>query len=85
MIITIQPLKRGYAIIVIDTYEYPTFSQYGITKEASEFADEIFSRTGKKPMIKWLSIKHTPMATKKTYPAKKKAVVAKKKAVKKKK
>lgn len=85
MIITIQPLKKGYAISVTDIYFFPDLSQFDVTKEAGKLAEAMFQQTGERPTIKWLSIKHTPMATKKTYPAKRKAVVAKKKVVKKKK
>lgn len=84
MIITIQPLKKGYAIVVTDTYTFPNANQFQITKRADQFAEFAFLQTGERPMIKILPIKHTPMATK-TPPAKKaKALkkLAKKKVVK---
>ena len=79
MIITIQPLKKGYEI-----YEYPDDTQFEITKKADFIANLALFKTGIRPVIRWLPIIHTPMAMKKTYPAKKKAVVKKaKKAIKK--
>lgn len=81
MIITIQPLKKGYEIIATETCTYPDYDQYEITARADLFANLAFLQTGERPTIKILPIQHTPMATKKTYPAKKKAVVAKKKKV----
>ncbi len=81
MIITIQPLKKGYAIVATETYDYPDMNQFEITARADLFANLAFLQTGVRPTIKILPIIHTPMAMKKTYPAKKKAVVAKKKVV----
>ena len=81
MIITIQPLKKGYAISVTDIYFFPDLSQFDVTKEAGKLAEVMFQQTGERPTIKILPIQNQSMATKKTYPAKKK--VAKKKAVKK--
>ena len=78
MIITIQPLKKGYEIIKSEVLVFPSFSQFEITKVASILAELIFKQTGVRPTIKILPIQHTPMAMKKTYPAKKKAVAKKK-------
>jgi hypothetical protein len=86
MIITIQPLKKGYAISVTDIYFFPDLSQFDVTKEAGKLAEVMFQQTGERPTIKILPIQNQSMATKKTYPAKKKGVVSKKavkKAVKK--
>lgn len=82
MIITIQPLKKGYAISVTDIYFFPDLSQFDVTKEAGKLAEAMFQHTGERPTIKMLSIQHAPMATK-TPPAKK-AKVLKKLAKKKK-
>jgi len=91
MIITIQPLpKKGYVICIGHRFAwaFPKYSQYEITKFASELTEDIFKQEGIRPMIKILPIQHTPMATK-TPPAKKakalKKLAKKKKAVKKKK
>lgn len=79
MIITIQPLKKGYAISLIDTYIFPNMNQHEVVQEADKLSDLVFySKTEPRPVIKWLPIQHTPMKTKK-----KKIVAKKKKAVKK--
>ena len=84
MIITIQPLKKGHLVHMIDKYVFEYDTLQDVTKTLGTFSDELHKKTGVRPVIKMLSIKHTPMATKKTYPAKKKAVVKKgKKVVKK--
>ena len=85
MIITIQPLGKGHLVHMIDKYVFEYDTLQDVTKTLGTFSDELHKKTGVRPVIKMLSIKHTPMATKKTYPAKKKAAVAKKKVVKKKK
>ena len=82
MIITIQPLKRGYVIMATETYTYPDTDQSGITRKADAIAKLALLQMGVLPVIKWLPIIKPTMATKKTYPAKKKAVVAKKKLLK---
>lgn len=65
MIITIQPLKKGYEIIKSEVLVFPSFSQFEITKVASILAELIFKQTGVRPTIKILPIQHTPMAMKK--------------------
>ena len=65
MIITIQPLNKGYAINLTDIYLYPNMTQHEITEEATKFVKLVNFRTGKKHVIKWLPIQHTPMKTKK--------------------
>lgn len=82
MIITIQPLKKGYAISVTDIYFFPDLSQFDVTKEAGKLAEAMFQQTGERPTIKILPIQHTPMATK---PAKKAKAIAKAKVATKKK
>ena len=82
MIITIQKSTKGYTVTFIDTIiEFETMSLQQVTKELGKFSDNYFKHTEERPTIKILPIKHTPMATKKTYPAKKKAVVKKAKKV----
>ena len=84
MIITIQPLKKGYEIIVTDIYTFADLSQFDVTKEASKLAEVMFEQTGVRPTIKILPIQTKPMAMKsRTYPAKKQAVAKKGKVVKK--
>ncbi len=82
MIITIQPLKKGHLVHMIDKYVFEYDTLQDVTKTLGTFSDELHKKTGVRPTIKMLSIQHTPMAMKsRTYPAKKKAVVAKKKVV----
>ena len=46
MIITIQPLKKGYEIIVTETYDYPDMNQFEITARVDLFANLAFLQIG---------------------------------------
>ena len=61
MIITIQPLKKGYEIIKSEVLVFPSFSQFEITKVASILAELIFKQTGVRPTIKILPMERTPV------------------------
>lgn len=62
MNITIQPLKKGYAISLIDTYIFPNMNQHEVVQEANKLSDLVFySKTEPRPVIKWLPIQHTPV------------------------
>lgn len=79
MIITIQPISNGYAVEMIDRYEFKDHNQQEITKLVGIFAGQYFIKCGVRPIIKILPIPHTSMKTKKKVVAKKKKVVKKKK------
>lgn len=82
MIITIQPLKKGHLVHMIDKYVFEYDTLQDVTKTLGTFSDELHKKTGVRPTIKMLPISNTPMAMKsRTYPAKKKAVVKKAKKV----
>lgn len=62
MIITIQPLKKGYAISLVDTFSFPNMNQYEISREADKISDlASSSKTKPRPVIKWLPMERTPV------------------------
>jgi hypothetical protein len=80
MIITIQSINNRFVISqVIRLTSFKSLNN--ATRFAGAMANAVQKFRGERSTITVLPIKHTPMATKKTYPAKKKAVVAKKKVV----
>ncbi len=64
MIITIQPLKKGHLVHMIDKYVFEYDTLQDVTKTLGTFSDELHKKTGVRPVIKMLSIKHTPMKSK---------------------
>ena len=62
MIITIQPLKKGYEISLVDTFTFPNMNQYEISREADKISElASSSKTKPRPVIKWLPIESTPV------------------------
>lgn len=69
---------------MIDKYVFEYDTLQDVTKTLGTFSDELHKKTGVRPVIKMLSIQHTPMKKPKKVNKLKKAVTAKaKKMVKK--
>jgi hypothetical protein len=58
----IIPLKKGYAVEIVDRYEFEFDTLQEVTKRLGEFSDEYFHKTGERSTIKILPIKNKPNA-----------------------